>query len=351
MHKARSFFTATELANGDVLVAGGYDGHATFPNFIFADAEIYRLHRQSWQVVTPMHDPRAAAVALRLHDGRVMVAGGLDATFSALASVELYDPRTGKWTMTGAMNDARAEDFTLVQLPGGEVLAAGGEGATGVLTSAELWNPRTGRWTRTASMHVPRTEYTTTVLTNGRILVVGGGVAVGEEEQPPPITATAEIYNPTTRQWTLTGSMHFGRLDHSAVRLRDGRVLVAGGGAVVNGVPRYVATAEIYHPRTGRWTMTGSMTRPHSEAEWASVLLPNGKVLVPAGFTDFDQPGKGSDVFNPATGTWSDAGQLSIIRAGHSAVVLRGNRGVLVIGGMSFPPEPSGATATTDLFR
>src|SRR6266566_9066510 len=77
MNKARAFFTATKLLNGDVLVAGGYDG-TIFPP-IFPDAEIYNRHTGLWTSVSPMNVARAAAVDVRLEDGRVLVIGGADA--------------------------------------------------------------------------------------------------------------------------------------------------------------------------------------------------------------------------------------------------------------------------------
>src|SRR5437870_13531256 len=46
MNKARAFFTATELLNGDVLVAGGFDG--TIVPLILPDAELYNRHTGFW---------------------------------------------------------------------------------------------------------------------------------------------------------------------------------------------------------------------------------------------------------------------------------------------------------------
>src|SRR5206468_5597681 len=51
MNKARSFFVAVELLNGNVLVAGGYDG----PDSIFPDAEIYNLKTGAWTAIAPMN--------------------------------------------------------------------------------------------------------------------------------------------------------------------------------------------------------------------------------------------------------------------------------------------------------
>jgi len=96
--------------------------------------------------------------------------------------------------------------------------------------------------------------------------------------------------------------------------------------------PRY-ASAEIFDPHTGQWTPTGPMTVPRSEVEYASVLLPDGRVLVPGGQHMPHMAVSSSDLYDPRTGTWTASGSMSIERAGHSSIVLRGNRGVLVMGG------------------
>jgi len=330
MKKARGFFVAVELLNGNVLVAGGFDG--SMPNFDFPDAEIYNWHTGQWTRIAPMNTARAAPAAVRLEDGRVMVIGGADETFTFLASAEIYDPRTDTWsTDTAPMNGPRFEDFTAVLLPGRKVLVAGGFGpGFEILNSAEIYDQKTNTWTPTGSMNVARGEFATVVLNDGRVLVVGGVNFSG------PL-ASAEIYDPRTGAWTETGSMPPGsmgtpRNDLALVVLRDGRVLAAGGGMGAEALHRH-ASAEIFDPHTGQWTATGPMTEPRSEVEYASVLLPDGRVLVPGGYTDAHTPVSSSDLYDPRTGTWTASGSMSVVRAGHSSIVLRGNRGVLVMGG------------------
>jgi len=341
MNKARAFFTATKLLNGDVLVAGGYDG--TTDPAIFPDAEIYNWRTGDWTPIAPMNLARAAAVDVRLEDGRVLVIGGADENFNFLDSAEIYDPSTGAWSFTGSMNEPRFEDFTAVLLPGRKVLIAGGFGPPfDALNSAEIYDEATNTWTATGSMNVARGEFATVVLRDGRVLAVGG---VATDETP---IASAEIYNPRTGIWTLTGSMSTGRNDLALVVLQDGRVLAAGGGMGDEELPRY-ASAEIFDPHTGQWTPTGSMTSPRSETEHAVVRLPDGRVLVPGGHTAPHTPVSSADLYDPQTGTWSAASFMSVLRAGHVAVLLNGNRGVLVMGGYSV--EGGVSTTSVDIFR
>jgi len=366
MNKARAYFVAVELLNGNVLVAGGFDGSMT--NFDFPDAEIYNWHTGEWTRIAPMNTARSAPAAVRLEDGRVMVIGGADETFTFLASAEIYDPRTDTWSFTASMSGPRFEDFTAVLLPGRKVqedecgsvaesvrlrtaqadegrkvLVAGGFGPNFVpLNSAEIYDQKTNTWTPTGSMNVARGEFATVVLNDGRVLAVGGVASDGT-----PI-ASAEIYDPRTGIWTLTtGSMKDGRNDLALVVLRDGRVLAAGGGMGAETNPRW-ASAEIFDPHTGQWTPTGPMTAPRSEVEDASVLLPDGRVLVPGGYTAPHTPVSSSDLYDPRTGTWTASGSMSVVRAGHSSIVLRGNRGVLVMGGGPVD-NADGATASVDI--
>jgi hypothetical protein len=121
-----------------------------------------------------------------------------------------------------------------------------------------------------------------TRLGNGRVLVVGG---VDE--------ATTELYDPPTGTWIPAGTLHQPRWLHVAVRLVDGRVLVAGGG-------RYTATAERYDPATNRWTPTGSMNV--DRITFTATLLRDGRVLV--------ADSANGEVYSPATGTWTATGPV-----------------------------------------
>ena len=174
MNKARAFFTADELLNGNVLVVGGYDGSCNCPPN-FADSEIYDWHTGLWTLTTPMNSARAAAVSVRLENGRVMVIGGFDENFNVLNSAEIYDPASATWSLTAPMIDARAEDFVAVLLPGRKVLVAGGTGSDGVtsLSSAEIFDEATGTWTPTGSMNVDRGEFNNVVLHDGQVLAMG----------------------------------------------------------------------------------------------------------------------------------------------------------------------------------
>jgi galactose oxidase-like protein len=146
-----------------------------------------------------MNVARFGHTATLLANGEVLVAGGANNSMGFLSSAELYDPSTGKWTPTGSLAVARF-GHNAVPLSNGQVLLAGGldpNACCGALplATAELYNPSTGAWTATGSMSVGRSSFCLTLLPNGEVLAAGGDNGT-----------SAELYNPTTGMWTMTGS-------------------------------------------------------------------------------------------------------------------------------------------------
>ncbi|CAF3829490.1 unnamed protein product [Rotaria sp. Silwood1] len=173
---------------------------------------------------------------------------------------------------TDSMNYARP-DQTASVLKNGKVLVAGGRTALIHLNSAELYEPSTETWTITGYMKIAREEHTTSMLTNGQVLVTGGTV----NYIPTKSTEFAELYDPLTRVWTMTGSMNNKRYLHTACVLTNGKVLVTGGETGSS----ELNSAELYDPSTGSWTLTDSM---NNARQWhTATVLNNGNVLVTGG--------------------------------------------------------------------
>ena len=87
------------------------------------------------------------------------------------------------------------------------------------------------------------------------------------------------------------------RYNHVATLLADGSVLVAGGD-----IPPDVGlvSSELYDPATNSWTATGAIERPRTHT---STLLPDGRVL-DVGWTMGDG-GPFGELYDPHNGTWS----------------------------------------------
>jgi hypothetical protein len=209
----RSFHTATMLADGRVLVAGGFNT---------PDCEIYDPVSGTWTVTGRLNTPRYFHRAVLLSDGRVLVAGGFHFRTGHqgenLASAELYDPATGVWTFTGSLSIPRQDQIFLL-LPTGKVLCAGGDNGGVFLATSELYNPTTGTWSATGSLTTARASGAT-LLPNGRVLAAGGG--------NPFALASAELYDSASGSWSVTTSLATAR-ETPLTLLLDGRVLASGG--------------------------------------------------------------------------------------------------------------------------
>ena len=167
-----------------------------------------------------------------------------------------------------------------------------------------------------------RMDHTATLLNDGRVLLTGGA-KVTSTSPHFAILNTAEIYDPTTGNFTeTTGTMSVARRYHSAVLLADGRVLITGGEG-------YLSSAEIYDPTTGRFTSTGALNAGRSYH--ASTLLPDGKVLITGGLYGCTGICTAAEEWNPATAMFEPliAGP-AWPHIGHDAILLPSANKVLL---------------------
>ncbi|WP_437813381.1 kelch repeat-containing protein [Sorangium sp. So ce1078] len=218
MQRARAYHTATLLPSGEVLVAGGLYGDEDPAN-----VELYDPEADRWELRTPMRQPRASHAATLLSSGKVLVAGGTHIA-GPRATAELYDPEVDRWELTAEpMNHARGGPV-MTLLPNGEVLVAGGVQSDGTLIArAERYDPALDTWTPTSPMNPARAGYTASLLLDGTVLFAGGVYEGGLYQR------NAERYDPALDTWTLTSPMIHARSGHTATRLLSGEVLVAGG--------------------------------------------------------------------------------------------------------------------------
>ncbi|NOT54729.1 MAG: hypothetical protein HOP18_09015, partial [Deltaproteobacteria bacterium] len=254
----------------------------------------------------------------RLADGRVLAAGANGAGNVGVNTAEVYNPTTGTWSFTGSMKIPRGF-HTATLLKNGKVLVVGGSNYSpqlAYLSSAELYDPVTGTWSLTGSMSVPRQWHMAFPLKDGRVLVTGGYF----------LQRSSEIYDPQTGQWSPTGSMVNGRYLFDGVVLLDGRVLVAGG------IFGSELAAEIYDPTTGQWSSTGPLNYPRG-AYYSLTRLADGRVLLAGGANNgISQVYNQAEIFDPVAGVWTPTTFMPRARYGHSAVLLLDGT-VLVTGG------------------
>ncbi len=275
-----AYHTATLLNDGRVLVVGGLAAASYPPPSPVADsgAELFDPATGTFAVAGPMAMNRAWHTATLLADGRVLVAGGWLVnpanTFTIFDSAEVFDPSTGSFSLTLPMSTARAAHFAAL-LPSGAVLVGGGFGGP----SVDLFDPIEGAFTPTGSCSSEHNTGIAVLLSSGQVLVVGG-----DDGALYTGTSSAELYSPATGTFTPTGSMTTSRTRLTATLLQDGRVLAAGGDPVC--CSPYLSSAEIYTPTveglvTSQSGLTFQFAQGNSTAQSQSVAVLSTTTTIP----------------------------------------------------------------------
>ena len=211
--------------------------------FIFAVAVTPGFAMAARAIQLPaLPQPRAEYTTAVLQDGRVLIAGGVNAQRQYTGSVQIYDPQRHVFTPVQSMHTPRA-DAAAVLLEDGSVFIAGGWTAEGVTHSTEIFNPSSGTFRSGPRLNERRAEETATLLRDGRVLLTGGETSLNDP------TDCSEIYDPHSGVTQFSGLMSKARAGHTATLLADGRVLISGGGS-----------ADIYDPETYAFTPAGSAT-------------------------------------------------------------------------------------------
>ena len=230
MATARYGQTAVLLHDGRVLVIGGHAIDTTQSDSALASAEMYDPRRNLWLPAGSVPGGRFDLQAVALPDDNVLVPGGDDGRdFSnpGLTSAALYDASTNRWTHTGMLHMRHwGETSTLLATGQVLVVSACSCQAKTIARSGELYDPRTGRWHISAPVPHNRIYHTATVVSDGRVLFAGGLSGPDANEYPSRLV---DLYDPMTNRWTAGPPLRIGREYHTATLLSDGRVLIVGG--------------------------------------------------------------------------------------------------------------------------
>lgn len=280
MSVARVGHAAVLLRSGKVLIAGGWVGRGPTDS-----AELYDPVTRKFTVLAKMAAKRGRPTGTLLADGNVLLAGGAEGGGSGgIASAEIFHAETLTFESIASMSEARVS-HTATLLRDGRVLIVGGRGAN-VVAQAELYDPKTRRFIKTGKLATARYKHTAGLLPDGRVLIAGGS---SEGDWNGKIDS-AEIYDPAAGRFATTGSLSDSRfkLPEEAVLLASGQLLIAGGSKKV----------EIYDPASGSFLVAaGQMTDAwHFQSE---TRLKDGRVLLAGGYPNSDRSTAQTWIYQP----------------------------------------------------
>lgn len=311
----------------------------------------------------------------KLSDGKILCSGSISShpefiSDNRYLNSELYDPTTNSFSSVGQMQILRRTSFTQTLLNDGKVLIVGGnqlfQWTTNQgykyyqqLNSGEIFDPSAAQYTLTGSLNSARVHHRAVLLNDGSVLITGGMFDTDpfSSIQEKYISYdTAEIYNPTTSQFTLLANkMTTKRSNHIMIKLNNGKVLLAGGfryheekflvradGVNVSYTFEAIKTAEIFDTNTNTFSSVGNMKYPRADAK--ALLLSSGKVLIVGGGAhdasnpnDLILPGEtlaqSAEIFDPTTNTFSQVEDMKIPRAGFDLSLLPDGKALVSGGG------------------
>jgi hypothetical protein len=289
-----------QLPNGEVMTVGGY-GTLTTGNIGIVDTAVFNPATETWKRVADMHTPRWYPDVTELANGDYVAISGNSTTAKAWADTpEVYDPTANTWTALSKVSTSgvHEEEYPFSYLlPNGNVFTIG----TSEGTSYEL-NVANQTWTSTGGASAI-TNGSSVMYRPGKILYSGGAPSIENITNSVASTSTIDL-TAATPKWRQIAPMHNNRIYHTLTMLADGTVLSIGGDSSSNQnvITTGVLPTEIWNPATETWTTAAPIAAArnyHSSA----MLMPNGTVMVaggghPNGLSD---PGQFSaQIYSPA---------------------------------------------------
>jgi len=267
-----SFCSGMNLMPDGRLFATGGQSITQAIGFGVSNAVFFDPATSTWTAAPSMTYPRWYPSDVQMPDATILTFGGEKAptgTDKLVPQVERYNPSTNAWSTLPATADVKGLYPRLVLLPSGKIAKVGPG------SPSQLFDPSTSVWTKVGKMAFSPRKAGSFVLLPGLTQVMTSG----GQNNSGVVTASTEILDLTAAKpaWHTVGPMHTARMHQNLVLLPNGTVLAVGGGQVGHfGSP--VKTAEIFDPATGTWTEMAAQAGQRTYHSTA-LLLPDGRVL------------------------------------------------------------------------
>ena len=310
LNTKRHLHQSQRLNDGRIIVFGGYDGYLFDPTY-YKSTEIYDPSLNKWSSGPDMITERYNHKSVLMSDGRVMTIGGSYLNYDA----EIFNGETNSWsTINGPSIIFNNIDF--VCLKDGRILAVG----IGIDENfhAEIYMPSLNKWINGNALNKQHgAGYSLTLLSSGKVIIIGGSTS----------QKSIEIFNPLTNSWEELGleTVH-NRYNHSALELENGNILITGGSDLSN-----AKFTEILNIETQ--TVISSTVKMAVSTNFSPmVLLDNGNPFI-YGIGDIVSTNQKSfQEYNTSTNTWDYSNNTGIGVNGYTIHRLDNGK-FMIIGG------------------
>ncbi|MCX5794155.1 MAG: hypothetical protein NTY77_01495 [Elusimicrobia bacterium] len=275
------YHTATLLMDGRVMLVGGNDG-----NWEIGNVWLYDPAKNSWAAGAPLVDTatnlgkRQSHTATLLANGTVLVAGGARAAANGgqpIDSVEQYDPATNNWVIWGGLSTERAY-HTMTMAVDGTLFAIGGSNLSSYLNTAESHGLYSSGLDQYSVDYPPST----------RRSHIDGTDAPVIDSRPRALPSVGDLFTTTgTRFHGMTeasgGGSNAADSDHRHPRLVLQAVDGSGGGASQSnsGFIVDLSTRIAVNAANNTWSLTDSSITVQVPGNLADA---NGGMLMPYGW-------------------------------------------------------------------
>ncbi len=272
----------TILENGSVMATGG-NVEGTCPHTASGcgtvNVMLFNPTTSSWTTGQNMINARWYPSTVELPSGTELELSGTNSTGQWIQpQLESYNYKSNKWTVLPA--SANLPSAVLQVYPRATLLPSGNVFLSSPAVESYQFNPITNKWSYVAAVNFGYRYFAPHVLLPGQEKIMVAGGSPSKSNGGSTATNTAEIIDMSAIKptWSYTGSMNYARYNENLVLLADGTVLAVGGGGGGGRYANPVLTAELYNPTTGQWSVMAAQTVQRTYHSTA-VLIPDGRVV------------------------------------------------------------------------
>lgn len=320
MNVTRRSHLAVRLADGKVLLAGGFNGSVQIANSDIFDPATGVYTATAGNMVTGRYYAWGLLIQSGPNAGKVVLAGGYTTTY--IRSAELFDPVAGTFAqITADIGYYSGYLGTASYLPNdNKILFCGGYSGSN-RAEARIYDPDSGAlgtFSATGSMttgrsHIPAKSI---LLGNGKVFIAGSYST----------TESTEFYDQTAGTFSAGPNLLSAGFYHDLALLDDGKVLIAG----MRYSNTYSATCQMYNPADNTIYYVGDMTSIRGVPPFTA-KLPDGRVLAAGGHNGSDA-NNSAEIFDPTTRTWTAISNMNASRHWHGMTILDDGK-ILITGG------------------